>query len=238
MLVKTKGIVFHSIKYSETSIITKIFTQTHGLQSYIVNGVRSTRAKGKASLFQPLNILDLEIYKREDKNLQRLREYKMGYVFHTIPFDIYKISLLLFLAEVLYKTIKEEEANEALFHFIEQTIVTLDQTKQSTGNYHLTFLLQLSEHLGFFPHGDFSETLPCFDLMEGQYCASIPDHPHYIEPPLSRLFFEISMDNRSIIFGGAERNMLLDKILEYYRLHISSFSEIKSHKVLHLVFEE
>ena len=76
MVHNTKGIVLRVVKYGETSVIVTIYTELFGIQSYIVNGVRTTSKKGasKASLFQPAAILDLIVYHNELKNLQRIKE--------------------------------------------------------------------------------------------------------------------------------------------------------------------
>ena len=45
MLVSTEAIVLSYLKYSETSIIVKCFTQSDGLKSYLIKGVRSAKKK-------------------------------------------------------------------------------------------------------------------------------------------------------------------------------------------------
>ena len=42
MTHKTKGIVLRTVKYGETSVIVTILTELFGLQSYLINGVRSS----------------------------------------------------------------------------------------------------------------------------------------------------------------------------------------------------
>ena len=46
MVHKTKGIVLRTVKYGETSVIVTILTELFGLQSYLVNGVRTSSGKG------------------------------------------------------------------------------------------------------------------------------------------------------------------------------------------------
>src|SRR6266550_2315079 len=91
-LHKTKGIVLRTVKYGETSIIVSIFTELFGIQSYLVNGVRTSTKKGsgKANLFQPSAILDLIVYHNELKNLQRLKEFKWDILYNHIFSDIKK----------------------------------------------------------------------------------------------------------------------------------------------------
>src|SRR5688572_20193898 len=90
MVHKTKGIVLRSVKFGETSLVVTMFTELFGLQSYLVNGVRTVSRKGsaKANLFQPSSILELEAYHNDFKNLQRLREFRWAHLYQHILSDV------------------------------------------------------------------------------------------------------------------------------------------------------
>ncbi|MDG1477065.1 MAG: DNA repair protein RecO, partial [Vicingaceae bacterium] len=111
MLTTTKGIVLHHFKYGEKSVIAKIYTQKFGLQSYILNGVRNKKSKNKAVYLQPLSLVEINAVHKEKKGLERVKDIQLYFPFNTIPFDIGKVSIAFFLAEILYKSIKEEEPN-------------------------------------------------------------------------------------------------------------------------------
>src|SRR6186997_1907165 len=100
MLHKTNGIVFRFTKYGESSIIVNIFTGLFGLQSYIVNGVRSRTAKSRMALYQPLTLLDLVVYHRENANINRIKEVKCAHPFHSIFMDVKKSTIGMFILEV------------------------------------------------------------------------------------------------------------------------------------------
>src|ERR1700712_5759845 len=106
MIFKTKGIVLRSVKYGETSLVVSIYTEMFGLHSYIVNGVRTHTKKGpgKANLFQPSAILDVVIYHNELKNLQRLKEFRWGYLYENILTDVRRNAVAMFMVELLQKT--------------------------------------------------------------------------------------------------------------------------------------
>src|SRR6185369_7455791 len=108
MLHKTRGIVFRFTKYGDTSIIVTIFTELFGLQTYIVNGVRSKSAKSKIALFQPLTLLDLIVYYKENANIKRIKEIRCVHQYQTVQTDVRKSSIGMFLNEILNKTVKEE----------------------------------------------------------------------------------------------------------------------------------
>jgi len=129
MIHKTKGIVLRSIKYGETSLVVTIFTELFGLQSYLVNGVRTVSKKGsaKASLFQSAAILDLVAYRNEFKNLQRLKEFRWAFLYQNILSDVRKNAVAIFMIELLSKCLKQPEANTELFYFVEDALEHLDE---------------------------------------------------------------------------------------------------------------
>ncbi|PRY89593.1 DNA repair protein RecO [Mongoliibacter ruber] len=151
MLKKTDGIVLSYLRYQETSIITKVFTRDFGLKSYIINGVRSSKAKSKMALYQPLTILEMVVYEKENANINRISEAKLRQAFQTIPFDFYKSGIAMFMAEVLSKSIYESYQNEDLFDFLVQTIAFLDSEEVYLSHFPIVFLWETSKYLGFSP---------------------------------------------------------------------------------------
>ncbi|HXH18686.1 MAG TPA: DNA repair protein RecO [Chitinophagales bacterium] len=237
MLYKTKGVVLHTIKFTESSIITKIYTEAFGLQSYLVNNVRSS-GKSRASLFGPVNILDLEVYRRENKNLQRLREFRAAHIYKTVHSDVLKSSIALFIAEVLYKCIREEEANPEMYHFIERSLIALDESPEADNNFHLFFLLALAKHLGFSPGRNSDSKNAWFDLKEGRFVSELPEHKYLITQPHVSYLENLLSGNSPVQMKADERSFLLEKILIYYALHLHGFRKVSSHRVLHEALAE
>jgi DNA repair protein RecO (recombination protein O) len=241
MLHSTEGIVFHSLKYSETSVIVKIYTELFGIQSYLIKGIRSSKSKIKPGLFQSMTLLDLVVYHKEKQTLQSVKEVRLAHPYKTIPFDIRKSSVALFINDLVYKAIREEEANPDLFAFIWQTCLDLDVTEESISFFHIGFAVRLMHHLGIFPHNNHSLQLPIFNLREGIFQASVPDHQHYLDPGNSKIFSEILNSHPtsripypvSRILNPASRNQLLETILLYYQLHLPGFRGLQSHHILH-----
>lgn len=240
MLHKTRGIVLHTTDYSETSIVAKVYTEHFGLQSYIVNSVRKKNARVKSATFQALTLVDLVVYHKERSGLQRMADVKPAPALRNIPFDIRKSSVALFLDEVLYKSIHEEEANPGLFEFLFNSIQLLDLQTPPNPDFHLLFLLQLSRHLGFFPNDNYDEHNTVFNLQEGHFQSDVPSHPHYARAPYSailcRLLRSLPDFNAKSEMTTDERRNLLESILEYYELHIAGFGRMKSHKVLEQIW--
>ncbi len=240
MIETTKGIVFQSVKYSETSIIVKIFTESLGIQSYIIKGVRSKKAKIKTALFQPLQLLEITASHRENKDLNFLKEARVAFAYQSIPFDMQKRSVLMFLNEVVVRSIKEESANQTLFNWLWQSLIWYDLAESPGTNFHLVFLMQLSKFLGFYPKNP-ERVSGYFDLQEGIFTNSEPPHPHYISGVFTEMFHQLSLtsfnkpDNISLTSG--QRRKLLNIIISYYQLHLTGFGEIKSLDVLQQLFE-
>jgi len=239
MLHKTRGIVLHQLKYSENSIIAKIYTEQFGLQSYLIKNAHSKKSSVKANVLQPLSLLDLVVYKKAKSTLQHIKEIKNILPQSSIPFDIYKSSIALFINEILYKCIREEEANKSLFEFIFNAILMLDLKENNFQNFHLLFMIKLSKNLGFSPLGGYSEHTPFFDFQEGLFKQNKSEHFYFISPPLSKIFHQLIILNleqmEELKINNRERKELLNKLIQYYELHITRFAEIKSHQVLEAI---
>lgn len=242
MLHKTRGIVLHTTEYSESSIIASIFTAQFGVQSYIVNSVRSRRAKTKSSLFQPLTIVDLVVYHKADKGLQRIAEINAGYKFSSLPYDIVKSSIAIFLAEVLYRCIREEEPHTSLFEFTETAIKFMDMHDCSFSNFPMFLLIQITYHLGSYPSGEYSEQSQVFNLQEGVFQNTIPNHIYYTPPDVTKTISEIiksgfnSFDKIKITTDM--RSRAFNALITFYELHHTHGTRLKSQKILSEIFSD
>lgn len=239
MLHSTRGIALHATKFSETSSVVKIYTELFGLQSYLVKGIRKQNAKIKPGLFQPLTLLDLVVYHKEKTSLQNLKEAAYSHPYQSIPFDIRKSSLALFINELIYKTIHEEEPHPELFEFLFGTCLQLDAAAENFSLFHLVFSLQLTRYLGCMPQSNYSTATPYLNLRDGIFQAEAPDHREFLDPVMSRLFDKLLVMPEgkvpSFTVPSESRDNLLEAILNYYRLHVPGFRELKSHHVLHTV---
>ena len=237
MLYSTRGIVLRTVKYSENSIIAKIYTEQFGLRSYIIRGLSGKSNNGKKALLQGLSLLDMVVYEKPTGGLQNIKEMEAAYAFRSVPFDISKSTILMFMNEVLYKCIGEEVAGKSMFQFIFNQIIQLDESTGNISDFHFHFLIILAKFLGFLPRNNYSEKNQYFDLQEGGFIAEIPFHNNFIEKDLSRQM-SILLDGKNLIFVGKpkERNELLQKIILYYSLHVPSFGDLKSTGVLKQVF--
>jgi DNA repair protein RecO (recombination protein O) len=240
MIHKTKGIVLRSIKYGETSLVVTMFTELFGLQSYLVNGVRTVSKKGstKAALFQPAAILELVAYYNEFKNLQRLKEYKWDYLYQHIFSDVRKNAVALFMIELLSKCLKQPEANADLFYFTEDAFHHLDEASDTvTANFPLFFALHLAVFFGFRISDEYSEANHYLDLQEGTFIQDQPQHPHYLqdrEAAAVSLILKIMQpaELEQLVLNQETRRRITHALEEYYTLHIPDFGTMRTLPVL------
>jgi DNA repair protein RecO (recombination protein O) len=239
MIIKTRGIILRSVKYSETSLILDIYTEAKGLRSYIVSGVRTPKAKVSAGLLQVMSLVDMVCYDKDDaQSLNRIKEIKAAHTYTSLIFDVVKASIGQFIAEVARRTIREAEQNEALFNVLFDIFVFLDETQTGYANLHLTFLLELSNYFGFQPHSETYTEGSVFDLKEGVFTTQ--DVTHFVNRNLSKILRGLLETNwyRSgdVKMTREERRQLLNELLNFYRYHIDNFPEINSHKILQEIF--
>jgi DNA repair protein RecO (recombination protein O) len=236
MLFSTRGIVFHTVPYSDTRVIAKIYTRDFGLLSFIVSVSRSKSGKIKSPLLQPLTQVDLRIEKKEKSNLHSLRDITLAVPYAHLHSDIVKTTIALFTAEVLYKTVREEERNEAMFSYIANALLVLDVAHDGVANFHLVFMMHLARFLGFYPLENEAGPDSVFDLTNGMFVATTPGHFNFLDPVESRLFEEIFHSDfehmQALELNGEKRRVALSAILRYYEAHVAGMQPIVGHEIL------
>ncbi len=237
---KTKGIVLRTVKYGETSIITTVYTELFGLQSYIVKGVRQSSKKnqGKANYFQPASILQMEVYHNELKQLQFVKEFQWENIYNTIFFNVIRNAVAVYIVELLQHCIKQPEANPELFYLTEETLLAVDTSTESiVANIPIYFTLQLSSALGFLIRENFSSTNHTLDLKEGTFTNNIPTHTNYVTgEEVAAIANLISIKNiddlKNIQFNKTQRRQILQYLQTFMTLHVEGFAQLRSIEVL------
>src|ERR1022692_1124768 len=231
MIHKTKGIVLRTIKYGETSVIVSMYTELFGLQSYIVNGVRSRSKNGatNANLFQPAAILELVVYHNELKNLQRIKEFKWGHLHRNIFFDVIKNSVALFMVELLQKCLKQPEANADLFSFAEDAFINLDEASEmALANYPLFFSLHIASFFGLRITDNYSDACSILDLQEGFFVEEKPMNAYFLDGKYSFATSQLlkTMQPGELVqvkLNKEARRVLLHAYQTFFALHIQDF---------------
>ena len=222
MQAKTEGIVLNYLKYRDTSIIVRIYTRDYGLQSYIINGIRSQKSRKSIGLFQPFTILDLVAYHNPKKDINRLSEYKNQVPLNTVHYDISKSTIALFLTEVLIKTLSEHfEDDNPQFDFIKESIIKFDALETGYENFHLFFLINYAHFLGFGIYD-----MAAIDMRGDE------ELQYYLSAVSQEAIFAQVASSQKV------RRKALEILIEYYSEHVDSLGKIKSLEVMYQIFAE
>ena len=242
MTHKTKGIVLRTIKYGETSLVVTIFTELFGVQTYMVNGVRTTKkAAAKANYFQPAAILDMVVYHSENKAIHRIKEFSWACLYNTVLTDVIKNSIASYMVELLQKSLKQPEANSDLFHFCEDVLLQLDKSNRKVAaNFPVFFALHLAYFLGFRITDNYDEENNILDLQEGVFTNHQPLHSYFISAEAALLTSQLLKvmqlhELEDLKLNHITRRQLLLCYQDYYALHISEFGQMKTLMILHEV---
>jgi DNA repair protein RecO (recombination protein O) len=246
MVHKTKGIVLRTVKYGETSVIVTILTELFGLQSYLVNGIRTQSGKGasKAGMFQPSAMLDLVIYHQETKNLQRIKEFNWQFLYQQIFSDVTTHAVAVFMIELLQKCLKQPEPNQELYYFMEDALTKLDQSDfKVQANFPLFFALHLAGFFGLRIDDNYSEKRVFLDLREGFFTEERPTHPHYLQNPLSEISSHILKimqpdELAGLSLNKEKRRLLMAAYEDFYSIHITGFTALKTIPILRTILED
>ena len=237
---KARGIVLNTVKYGDSSMVAQLLTDVGGRRSYMVQGIRSSRGHGsKAALFQPMFAVEFEGLESSRMDMHRFKEVRSGIVLRNLPFDVRKSTVALFMAEVLYRLVRESEPNERLFEFVWGSVEALDLLDEGIANFHLWFLANLSRFLGFSP-GNVYVRGALFDMHEGVFTTVPPLHSAVMDAANAEIFRDLlECDVRYLGEIGLNRNQrveFLDAMLSYYGYHLDAIHSVRSIRILREVF--
>jgi DNA repair protein RecO (recombination protein O) len=240
MLEHTRGIVLNLIKYSDSASIAHVYTEKSGRVTVMVRHPKSKKSVSKKSILQPLFLLDMELSRKQNREIQYSGEFSNSPVFQSIPFHVFKSSIAIFLAEVLGKVLREEEPNPAMFNFLFNSVILLDQMEQGFSCFHLVFLYELTRYLGFYPADNYSLHTGYFNLREGTY-TNLPESPQITLSQQQGKEFMLLRETgfekmAEIQMTRTQRNELLKSLLKYYYYHLPEMGHIKSFEVLTEIF--
>lgn len=240
MDIKTRAIVLRTVKYGDSQMIVDMLTAKAGRVSFMCRLSKSGRGRVKSQFFQPLTLLDVVFDNRPTRELQHIRDLRVSRAFASIPFDPYKLSIGLFLAEFLTYATRGDNGDSPLEEFVEKSLLWLDSATEGFANFHLVFMMHVTLFVGFYPNLDGYHEGSWFDLRDGTFTAVRPPHADCLRPDeASRLrqLMRMTFDNMRLFrMSREQRNRCADVIVAYYRLHVPGFPEPKSLDVLRELF--
>ena len=240
MLVKIEAIVLKNTILGDQKMIVDLFTDKLGCVSVITHFSSSAKGKFKKQLFAPLSLLDVEIDYKENSALQKLKNATINTPFTDIPFDSYKLSISFFISEVTFFAVRGENENRPLFDFISKSLQWLDAKSAPCPNFHLVYMMGLISYLGFMPNLEDYHDGDCFDLRNACFDSFEKEHSDYLNSYDAARIVNIARMNYSTMhvfkMSHNDRNRIVDVLLNFYRLHIPGFPELKSLDILKQLF--
>jgi DNA repair protein RecO (recombination protein O) len=232
MRVSDKAIVLQSTRYGDKKYILKLYTKNNGLVNAAVV-IGKSQSAIKTSSILPINLLEIEVLLKQNKEVQQLREASCYCIFTNISSSLSKLSIAQFLNELLIKSLKEQTGNSYLFEFIETCFKYLNDADQDFENLHLYFMIELTKYLGFEPQNNYSQLNSYFDCREGQFSSHSLALPLGLNKEDSLLFSEfLKVNCLEQKLSNAQRQVILESLLFYYALHVPAFGYLKSLEVL------
>jgi len=236
-MVSTQGIVLQSVKYSESSLIVKIFTRKNGIVSFIIKNAFGKKSKQPVSYFAPLTILDVVYNESFSEKLTFLKEVSMAHPFHAIPLDMRKNSLLLFFQELLMKLLYQANApDEELYDFIINHLLELETTPQLAPDFHLVFLVQLIQQLGYTPELNFTLQTPYFSIEDSNFGSVFVEIPYFLSKEASFYLYSMLKNHKYTLPDKKTRMELLNGMILYLMRYHKQIKEIESVAILAEVF--
>ena len=241
MLANSPAFILKTTNYSETSVIAKVYTREWGLQSIMVKGVRRAKSHNKQNLLQPLSYVDISMYRNEKRQIQFAKELKPFKQWRDTPFNYEKTAITFFINEFLYKTIREEECDERMFDFIDESLTTLDESDHSLADFPIRFLVKATSVFGFRPLDNHSASKPFFNLHEGRFVSPLPvanTNPNSVLNADTSLVLHQYLSSGDTLSAEVspskkQRDDLFLALLEYLKIHFEQLNDLKSHAILH-----
>ena len=239
MLVPTKAIVLSQIRVGENGRILRLYTQSHGPVSVMVKGAK--RASVRGVMMQPLTLIDVVVKMRPRQDIHYIQECTVSDILTNVPLHPVKSAIALYMAELLTKTLRAHQEDDNLFAFLRESILFLDRATDKYANFHLVFTIKLTYFLGIFPNlSGFDEDV-YFDMQNGSFTSRIPLHHDYLGVEESMTFahlMRLNYDNMGVFsLNRGHRQIILEEMMRYYQIHISSFGELQSLSILEQLFD-
>jgi len=239
-LRKEKGIIVRTFKYGESSLILDILTESSGLKSFIIQSVRKQKSRISPSSVQLLASVDIDYYHKEDTELFQLKEIKTNVLWLSLYSDMRKMSMGMYMAELTKKIVNKYENHSDVYELLWQVLYKLENSDQSWSA-HLWYTIQLKALSGFSLLKKELDDDHYYDIRSSQTLRTKPLHGYFFDKDMMEILKELEdleiehID--AIVIGKNVKNILLENLIEYFKVHVHNFTDVKSLDILKTVFE-
>ncbi|MDE5744509.1 MAG: DNA repair protein RecO [Paramuribaculum sp.] len=241
MKQKMQIICLRTVRYSDSANILSAYSLESGRVSFLMSDGKGRESARRRALTQPLGIVECVADVRPGREIHRLADLRAMTPLTTLRSNPIKCAVALFMAEVLGSLLRESQTDEAVWRYIERSVLALDEIEAArVANFPLWFLYGMGRCLGVSP--DSSEYYPgmVFDMDGGIFRKSAPLHRNYVSAERSAavaLLERMTLENMHLFrFTREQRGEVLDGILHFLSIHHAPLAGLKSLDVLRTLF--
>lgn len=245
MLERIEGFITDIIRHNDSHNVVTLYTRSRGRMAFLVPVGKSKAGRLRNSVILPLALVEAEVNIRAGKELYTLRQVSPLRLWHDVYSNPVKSSLLFFIMEFANRLLRQMPPDENLWNFMVQALEFLEGASyKKIANFHIAFLIRLASLIGIIPPAFKWERGDQFDMLGAEMIGShnpdflrrrvlIPESESRLVPLLLRINFR---NMHLFRFSREERNRILDRLLEYYSIHLSLSRDYKSLDVLREMF--
>lgn len=242
LISKSQIIVLHLTKCGDSGGVVHVLDSLSGRRSLYLRGIRKSKNNAVLPNFHSLSILDIVSSSSPKSTLSYLREYSRTYPLEELRSDPYKTAIAMFISEVIYRSIRNDDSDSSIFLWLTDTIVALNDLPGMIANYHLWWLVGFCTKMGFHPENNYSADRPYFDIEAACFTSSTyPEESHLSfngddSLLLHRLLTSPLSEALAIPLSSSKRCSFAQKMVDYLSYHLGFNINIKSLGVLHDLF--
>lgn len=220
MVERVNAYVLSSRKFKDSLRLAHVYTLEYGVQTFLFR----TGKKGEnISFFQPLNAIQFTGKKAEGK-LEIVKDMSLSSIYESIPFQVEKSTVALFLSEFLYRCLPEHYVNEEVFALIKQATERLDSS-QKIGTLPIHFIAQFALEMGFLSE-DYELT---FENTRSDEALLHQSLKRFISTPIESEV--VSPLNRD------QRKALLEELIAFCSSQLDTSIRLNSLEMFHEIFD-
>lgn len=225
------------VKHNDRSDILTAFTLERGRMAFVQPAGKGREAARRRALMMPMALVECEVDVRTGRDVQLMSSPRPMLPLTALRSNPVRSSLAMFLAEVLTVVLRDSQPDATLWHYVAECIKILDSLPTPLlANFHITFMVRMTSIIGIEPAFDTFKSGSVFDMLEGRFRLSPPQHSHWLsgsEANMAASLGRITFANmHRFRLTRQERARLLDTILEYFSLHTAPLTNLRSLPVL------